>query len=81
MANTIETITPGTSSPNPNRLTPAAVIEQVRTLRSLLDDVTPLSKDQRLQLRQREASRVGSGPCFSSIESQLYAVSKGANTS
>jgi hypothetical protein len=53
MANAIETTTPGTSSLNPNRLTPEAVIEQVRTLRSLIDDVTPLSKEQRLQLRQR----------------------------
>jgi hypothetical protein len=53
MANTIDTITPGTSSPNPNRLTPEAVIEQVRTLRSLIDDVTPLSKAQRTQLKQR----------------------------
>jgi hypothetical protein len=53
MANTIETTTPGTPSPNTNRVTPEAVIEQVRTLRSLLDDVTPLSKDQRIQLRQR----------------------------
>ena len=53
MANTVETNTPGTSSPNPARLTPEAVIEQVRTLRSLIDDVTPLSKAQRVQLRQR----------------------------
>lgn len=53
MANTLETNTPGTSSPNPVRLTPEAVIEQVRTLRSMIDDVTPLSKAQRTQLKQR----------------------------
>jgi len=54
MVNTIETNTPGISSPNPVRLTPEAVIEQIRTLRSLIDnDVTPLSKAQRTQLKQR----------------------------
>jgi hypothetical protein len=53
MANTLETNTPGTSIPNPARLTPEAVIEQIRTLRSLIDDVTPLSKVQRNQIRQR----------------------------
>ena len=53
MATTIETNTPGTSSPNPARLTPEAVIEQVRTLRAQIDDVTPLSKAQRNQIKQR----------------------------
>jgi hypothetical protein len=34
-------------------LTPEAVIEQIRTLRSQIDAVTPLSKAQRNQLKQR----------------------------
>jgi hypothetical protein len=53
MATAIETNTSGTSPSNLTRLTPEAVIEQVRTLRSQIDDVTPLSKAQRNQIKQR----------------------------
>ncbi len=51
--NTVENNTTGTSPPNPAKLTPEAVIEQIRALRSQIEDVTPLSKAQRNQLRQR----------------------------
>ena len=42
--------TPGTSNPN---LTPEAVIEQLRTMRSQIDEVAPLSKEQRKLVKQR----------------------------
>jgi hypothetical protein len=45
--------TPGASNPDPVKLTPEAVIDQIRTLRSQIDDVTPLSKTQRNQIKQR----------------------------
>src|SRR4051794_20210918 len=45
--------TPGASSPEPVKPTPEAVIEQLRALRSQIDDVTPLSSDQRKLLKQR----------------------------
>ncbi|HSY52236.1 MAG TPA: hypothetical protein VLC46_25770 [Thermoanaerobaculia bacterium] len=53
MANTVDNNTPGTPSPDPAKLTPEAVIEQIRTLRSQIGEVTPLSKAQRTQLKQR----------------------------
>jgi hypothetical protein len=53
MANTVGNNTPGTPSPTPAKLTPEAVIEQIRTLRSQIGDVTPLSKAQRNQLTRR----------------------------
>ena len=53
MATTVDNNTPGTPSPTPEKLTPEAVIEQIRTLRSQIGDVTPLSKAQRRQLKQR----------------------------
>lgn len=37
----------------PVKLTPEAIIEQIRAMRSLVDDVTPLDKTQRQQLKQR----------------------------
>ncbi len=37
----------------PAKLTPEAIIDQIRAMRSQVDDVTPLDKAQRLQLRQR----------------------------
>ena len=52
MSNTV-TNTPGTSKPDSVTLDPEAVIEQIRTLRSQIGDVTPLSKTQRDQLKQR----------------------------
>src|SRR5229473_3444070 len=52
MANPVGNNTPGTPSPTPAKLTPEAVIEQIRTLRAQID-VTPLSKAQRNQLKQR----------------------------
>jgi hypothetical protein len=37
----------------PVKLTPEAIIDQIRAMRSLVDDVTPLDKTQRKQLKQR----------------------------
>jgi len=45
--------TPGSSDPDPAKLTPEAVIEQLRTLRSRIDDVAPLSREQRKLVKQR----------------------------
>ncbi|MEA2342063.1 MAG: hypothetical protein QOF63_232 [Thermoanaerobaculia bacterium] len=56
MSNTVNN-TPGTSKPDSVSLTPEAVIEQIRTLRSQIDAVTPLSKAQRNQLKQRTRSQ------------------------
>jgi hypothetical protein len=44
-----------TVSPNaePSRLTPEGVIVQLRTVRSQIEDVAPLSQDQRKLLKQR----------------------------
>jgi hypothetical protein len=52
MANTVNN-TPGPSNPNPAKLTPEEVIAQLRTIRSQMDAVEPLSKDQRKLVRQR----------------------------
>jgi hypothetical protein len=52
MSNTVNN-TLGTSNPASAGLTPDAVIEQIRTLRSQIGNVTPLSKAQRDQLNQR----------------------------
>jgi len=52
MANTVENNTPTLTPPaNPPGLPPEAVIEQIRTLRAQIENVTPLSKVQRNQLR------------------------------
>src|SRR5216684_465030 len=53
MANPVGNNTPGTPSPTPAKLTPEAVIEQIRALRSQVDEVTPLSKAQRNLLKRR----------------------------
>ena len=54
MSNTVpNNTTPGTSSADPVKLTPEAVIEQLRTMRSQIDEVEPLSNQQRRQLKQR----------------------------
>lgn len=45
--------TPGSSNPDPTKLAPEAVIAQLRTLRSQMDAVEPLSKEQRKLVRQR----------------------------
>jgi hypothetical protein len=45
--------TPGTSGSDPAKLTADAVIAQLRTIRSLIDDVAPLPKAQRKLLKQR----------------------------
>src|SRR5437773_9186347 len=37
----------------PAKLTPEAIIDQIRAMRSQVDDVTPLDKTQRQQLKQR----------------------------
>jgi hypothetical protein len=52
MSNTV-TNTPGTSKPDSVTLDPEAVIEQIRALRLQIEDVAPLTKAQREQLRQR----------------------------
>ena len=41
------------SSPDPTKLTPEAVIEQLRTMRSQIDEVSPLSREQRKLVKQR----------------------------
>ncbi len=50
---TTVTNTPGTSTPDPAKLSPEAVIGQVRTMRSQIEDVAPLSQQQRRQIKQR----------------------------
>jgi len=45
--------TPGPSSPAPAWLTPEAVIAQLRAIQSRMDDVMPLSKEQRTLLKDR----------------------------
>ena len=45
--------TPVTPNPNPASLTPEAVIAQLRTIRSQIDDVAPLSKEQSKLVKQR----------------------------
>jgi hypothetical protein len=47
------TNTPGASNPNPAKLAPEAVIAQLRTIRSQIDAVEPLSKEQRRLVKQR----------------------------
>lgn len=45
---------PAADTPQPaTKLTPEAIVEQIRALRSQVDDVTPLDKAQRQQLKQR----------------------------
>jgi len=45
---------PTADTPQPAvKLTPAAVIEQLRTMRSQIEQVTPLTKEQRKELRGR----------------------------
>lgn len=52
MSNTVPVSnTPGTTSADPAKLTPEAVIEQLRTMRSQIDEVAPLSKEQRAALK------------------------------
>src|SRR3954452_24906031 len=45
--------TPGTSNPDPVTLTADAVIAQLRTMRSQIEDVAPLSREQRKLIQQR----------------------------
>jgi len=45
--------TPVSSTPDPAKLTPEAVIAQLRTIQSQIDDVAPLSKQQSKLLKQR----------------------------
>src|SRR5436190_10687715 len=45
--------TPGASSPDAVKLTPEAVITELRAMRSQIEDVTPLSKDQRKLVKRR----------------------------
>lgn len=42
-----------TTVPTPTKLTPDAVIEQLRALKSQIDEATPLSKEQRALLKAR----------------------------
>ena len=46
------TNTPGTS-PDPVKMTPEAVVAQLRTMQSQIEDVAPLTKEQRKLLQQR----------------------------
>jgi hypothetical protein len=50
---TIVTNTIDTPNPDPAKLSPEAVIGQLRTMRSQIEDVAPLSKDQRRLVKQR----------------------------
>src|SRR5258708_15704906 len=52
MSNTV-TNTTGTSNPDRARLAPEAVIAQLRTMRSQIEDVAPLSKVQRKLVQRR----------------------------
>lgn len=52
MSNTVNN-TPGTPTADPARLSPEAVIAQLRSMRSQIDDVAPLSKEQRQQVKKR----------------------------
>jgi hypothetical protein len=45
--------TPVSTNPNAVSLTPEAVIEQLRTISSQIDEVAPLSKEQRTLVKQR----------------------------
>jgi hypothetical protein len=45
--------TPGTSNPDPTNLTAEAVIAQLRTMRSQIANVAPLSKEQRKLVQRR----------------------------
>src|SRR5436305_6450272 len=51
---------PAADTPQPEtKLTPEAIVEQIRALRSQVDDVTPLDKAQRQQLKQRMRQQPG----------------------
>ena len=51
---TLNPTAPAADTPQPTtKLTPEAIIEQIRAMRSQVDDVTPLDKAQRQQLKQR----------------------------
>ena len=52
MSDTINN-TPGPSNPDPAKLAPEAVIAQLRTMSSQIDEVAPLSKEQRKLVKQR----------------------------
>jgi hypothetical protein len=49
----MSTTTPVSSTTDPAKLSPEAVIGQLRTLRSQFEDVAPLSQQQRRQIKQR----------------------------
>ena len=53
MSNTVPTTTPGNPSMDPSKLSPEAVIDQLRAMRSQIGDVTPLTAEQRALLKQR----------------------------
>ena len=53
MSNTVSNTATGTPGTDPAKLTPEAVIVQLRTLRSQIEDVAPLSKEQRKLVKQR----------------------------
>jgi len=51
---TLNPTAPAADTPQPTtRLTPEAIIEQIRAMRSQIDDATPVDKTQRQQLKQR----------------------------
>jgi len=52
MSNTVPN-TPGTSNPDPAKLPPEAVIAQLRTMSSQIENVAPLSKEQTALVKQR----------------------------
>ena len=51
---TLNTTAPPADTPQPTtKLTPEAIIEQIRAMRSQVDEVTPVDKSQRNRLKQR----------------------------
>jgi len=57
---TLNPTVPAADTPQPApKLTPEAIVEQVRAMRSQVDDVTPLDKAQRQQLKQRTRRQPG----------------------
>ena len=53
MSNTVSNTTTGTPGTDPAKLNADAVIAQLRTMRSQIEDVAPLSKEQRKLIQQR----------------------------
>ena len=62
MSNTVPNTPGSTSTPVPAKLTPEAVIAQLRTMRSQIDEVAPLSKEQRTLVSAKTQLETGQEP-------------------